>query len=80
MTTCIDRMPLAEVAQVLETTELNVLMHIKRGLLDGREEEGGWSVSRESLLIFMARNDGHRKVDLCRSACSQAGGCGGSCS
>jgi len=76
MSTKIERMSLGEAAQVLKTTELNVLMHIKRGLLEGREEESGWTISGESLIVFMARNDGHRQVDLCRSGCAHAGGCG----
>ncbi|RMD73504.1 MAG: hypothetical protein D6818_04660 [Bacteroidetes bacterium] len=69
-------MSLGEAAQALKTTELNVLMHVKRGLLEGREEEDGWTVSAESLMVFWARNDANRKVDLCRSGCGHAGGCG----
>jgi len=76
MSTVIERMSLDEAAQTLKTTELNVLMHIKRGLLEGREEEDGWTVSGESLIVFMARHDGHRKVDLCGSGCGRADGCG----
>lgn len=73
----IDRIPLDEVAQALETTPLNVLMHIKRGLLEGFEDENGWSVSGESLMLLLARK-GRSKTDvICESGCGHAGGCSG---
>jgi hypothetical protein len=66
--------PINEVAELLQTTPLNVLMHIKRGKLVGSEEEGTWSVDSQSLADFRAVRDGADKT-LCRSGCSKAGGC-----
>lgn len=80
MHTIIDRLPIQDVAQALGTTPLNVLMHIKRGYLEGVEEPGGWTISGESLMVFMARNNGRKRQFVCASTCGKAGGCGGSCS
>lgn len=66
----------AEVAQVLGTTPLNVLILIKRGQLAGREVEGGWTVDEESLAAFRASEAGQVGKAPCRSACGRAGGCG----
>lgn len=66
--------PIAEVAESLQTTPLSVLMHIKRGKLTGREEAGEWSVDKESLEAFLAVQKGADKT-LCSSGCSKAGGC-----
>lgn len=63
MNTLIDRMPINDVAQVLETTPLNVLMHVKRGLLEGDEGADGWMISGASLIVFMARSDGKKIND-----------------
>lgn len=71
---------LHEVAQVLETTPLNVLMHIKRGLLEGTEEVTGWRVSAASLERFIGCRGG-RKAQLIRGrGCGGSGGCGSNCS
>ncbi|ALC17327.1 hypothetical protein DSOUD_2574 [Desulfuromonas soudanensis] len=70
--------PINEVAELLQTTPLNVLMHIKRGMLVGSEEEGTWSVDARSLDAFRAVREGADKT-LCRSGCSKTGGCA-SCS
>jgi hypothetical protein len=71
--------PLEEAAQLLETTRLNLMMQIKRGLLKGFEQDGAWFVERVSLLA--AQRDG--KVDqsrvLAAHSCAKAGQCGGSC-
>jgi hypothetical protein len=80
MNTLIDRMPINDVAQVLETTPLNVLMHVKRGLLEGSEGADGWMISGASLIVFLARNDGKRSATVCGTGCGKAGGCGSSCS
>lgn len=69
--------PVAEVAQRLGTTPLNVLMHIKRGLLTGREQEGGWLVDPQSLEALLRKRDAGELPALCRSGCGKpAGGCG----
>ncbi len=68
-------LPLAEVAARMKSTELNVLMHIKRGLLDGEERDGRWYVTPASLETFIARSNGEKKTVVC--ATRQCGkGCG----
>ncbi len=66
----------AEVAEALGTTPVNVLLFIKRGLLQGVETEGGWVVGLESYAAFRASEAGRVGRATCRSACSKAGGCG----
>jgi len=75
-----ERLTLEEVAQTLETTPLNVLMHIKRGFLDGSEDEDGWSVPRGSLQGFLDRTGGQKAQVVCKTGCGKAGGCGSGCS
>jgi hypothetical protein len=68
-----------DAVQLLETTRINLMMQIKRGLLKGQEVDGVWVVERDSLLA--AKQGG--KVDqgkvLAAHACAKAGQCGGSC-
>ena len=66
----------AEVAEALGTTPLNVLLFIKRGLLVGREVENGWMVDGESFAVFRDSEAGQAGRAPCRSACSRADGCG----
>ena len=72
--------PIAVVAQRLHTTPLNVLMHIKRGLLQGCEGEGGWQIDRASLEAFLAASGGAKASDVCAAGCAakhaRGGGCG----
>lgn len=67
----------AHAAEKLGSTPLNVLMHIKRGLLLGVERDGGWLVESASLeALILKRKDG-KVPDVCRSGCARhAGGCG----
>lgn len=67
----------AQAAEHLNTTVLNVLMHIKRGLLAGEEREDGWRVDPASLRCLLEkRRDGEVPV-VCRSNCGKkTGGCG----
>lgn len=67
--------PVAEVAQIMETTALNVLMHIKRGLLVGREREGGWLVDPESLAALLRKRAAGELPAVCQSGCSKNHGC-----
>lgn len=69
-------MTVAEVAETLGTTPVNVLLLIKRGLMEGRESDDGWVVASESLAAFRASEAGKIGRATCRSACSKAGGCG----
>ena len=69
--------PIAKAAQLLATTPLNVLMHIKRGLLVGREQEGDWLVDPESLAALLRKREAGKLPAVCQSGCSKkADGCG----
>jgi hypothetical protein len=74
------RITITEAARRLQTTPLNVLMHIKRGLLKGVEENGVWLVDCVSLGGLQARTGGGKAHDVCASACSKKHACGGGCS
>ena len=68
-------MTLAQAADCLNTTALNVLMHIKRGLLNGEELEDGWRVAPASLdALLEKRRDGEAPA-VCASGCGKAHGC-----
>lgn len=71
--------PISEVANILQTTPLNILMHIKRGLLLGHEEDGVWMIDQASLDAFLAKHGGARSVDVCASGCAKKHACGGGC-
>lgn len=73
-------LPIAEAAQRLQTTPLNVLMHIKRGLLKGVEENGAWLVDGAGLDALQARTGGGKAADVCASQCAKKHACGGGCS
>jgi hypothetical protein len=76
----LERLPLADVAALMNTTPLNVLMHIKRGLLQGIEEHGDWLVERDSLDALLQRTGGSRAENVCAAGCAGKHGCGSSCS
>ena len=63
--------PIAEAALLLETTEMRVLMMLKKKELQGKMEDEAWYVDRSSL-------------DLCNKPKAadivKPGGCGGGCS
>ncbi len=62
--------PLNEAADRMQSTPVNVLMHIKRGLLHGREIDGSWYVDASSLESYLLRRqqDGVRS-EVCQSRC-----------
>ncbi len=66
------------VAERMQTTKLNVLMHIKRGLLSGEEQDGRWYVAETDLQDFLT-SDKRTKVKIICKSNSCAKGCG-SCS
>ena len=69
--------PAGKAARAMRTTELNVLMHIKRGLLKGREEKGAWYVAGESLADFREKGGGDKARVVCKTGCASGkGGCG----
>lgn len=67
--------PLNIAAIKTHSTTLNLLMHIKRGLLPATEEQGQWFISKTDLETFIADN---RKADSdelgIRTGCGK--GCG----
>lgn len=74
-----DEIPINEAAGELQTTHLNVLMHIKRGKLSGGEKNGVWYVYRDSLDQLLATTGAGPDRDIiCRShSCGRnCGGCG----
>jgi hypothetical protein len=65
---------LAEAAQLLETTEMRVLMMLKNNVLQGKvEDDDAWYVDRASLQLC----DKPRAADIVKSGCG--GGCGSGC-
>ena len=74
-----EMLPLAEAATALKTTPLNVLMHIKRGLLKGTEVDGQWLVERASIDALMEQTGGRKADDVCRSGCARGHACGDGC-
>jgi len=69
-------LPLSEVAAQLSTTELHVLMHIKKRLLEAQEIEGKWYVKPEILDQFRRCTPPDKSsIIQCKSHC--CGGCSG---
>ncbi|MDY0190574.1 MAG: hypothetical protein RBR22_07545 [Desulfuromonas sp.] len=68
---------LAQAAEQLGTTPMNILMHLKHKLLVGSEEDGEWSISAQSLCAFKAKNHGSDKTLCKKHSCSnsQCGTC-----
>ena len=67
---------LEEAAGQLGNTPLNVLMHLKRGLLVGAVVEGTWLIAPDSLAaLLQKRREGEMPV-VCQSGCGKTGGCG----
>jgi hypothetical protein len=75
-----ERLPISVVAKKMNTTPLNVLMHIKRGMLDGVEEDGIWMIDGQSLEALTAKTGGSKAEDVCASGCNKKHACGGGCS
>ena len=69
-----------EAAKILQTTPLNILMHIKRGLLKGSEDDGEWLIERASIDALMEKTGGSKADDVCASGCARKHACGGGCS
>lgn len=73
-------LPISKAAEVMHTTELNVLMHIKRGHLKGTETDGAWMIDGDSLEKLLARTGGVKVDDICTSGCDKQHSCAGGCS
>ena len=63
--------PFIEAAQLLETTEMRVLMMLKKDELQGKMVEDAWYVDRSSLKLC----EKPKAADIVKP-----GGCGGGCS
>ncbi len=75
----VEWLTVAVVAKRMNTTSLNVLMHIKRGLLLGVEEDSIWMVDGQSLDALLAKTGGDKAEDLCASSCTNKHACSGGC-
>lgn len=68
--------PATQAAETLGTTPLNILMHIKRGLLLGIEGDGVWLVESASLAALMRTRKAGKLPEVCQGGCARhAGGC-----
>lgn len=63
--------PIAEAAQLLETTEMRVLMMLKKNEIKGKNEDDAWYVVCASLGLC----DKPKAADIVKPGCG--GGCGG---
>ena len=70
---------IVEAAKIMQTTHLNVLMHIKRGLLKGIEEDGQWYVDKVSLEALLNQTGGGKAEGVCASGCAKKHACGEGC-
>jgi len=61
----------ADAAKLLETTEMRVLMMLKKNELEGKVEDEVWYVDRASLQLC----DKPKAADIVKPGCG--GGCGG---
>jgi hypothetical protein len=68
-----------DTAQLMGTTPLNVLMHIKRHLLEGIEVNGTWMVESQSLEILLAKTGGIKGDAVCASGCTKKHACSMGC-
>ena len=69
--------PTAQAAEKLGTTPLHILMHIKRGLLLGVENDGVWVVESASLEALIRKRQAGNVSVVCQKGCAKhAGGCG----
>ena len=62
--------PIAEAAHLLETTEMRVLMMLKKKELEGKLEDEAWYVERSSLRLC----EKPKAADIVKAGCG--GGCG----
>ena len=74
----INFVPIAEAAQLLETTEMRILMMLKKNELQGKNEEEAWFVDRSSLnLCAKPKASDIVKPGGCGGGCGSGSGCGG---
>ncbi len=68
--------PVAEAAEAMETTQLNVMMHLKRRLLDGCEVDDAWFVKRQSLESYLTQHNSGERPMVCADKKCPSTGCG----
>lgn len=67
--------PIAEAAAHMGTTEMNILMHLKRNLLEGEECDGGWFINADSLVALMNRSGCSKTDVVVKNSCAGCSGC-----
>lgn len=70
---------LSKTAQLLKTTQVNVLMHVRKGLLEQVEKDGLWYITISSFEAFVSQNGIKKSAAVCASGCARAASCGSSC-
>lgn len=71
----IEYQPVSEAAEQLATTEMKILMLLKKKILDGDLIDGSWFVTADSLAGYQPVSEGSDALS-CRSSCrSSACGC-----
>lgn len=75
----VEKLTVAEAATAMKTTSLNVMMHIKRGFLDGQEIEGNWYVSADSLATYLNSSERGSNGSVCKAKSHCSSGCSSSC-
>lgn len=79
MTTGVEKLTVAEVAISMRTTPINVMMHIKRGLLAGEEIEGVWYVPADSLASYLSEGGRGSNGRVCKAKSHCGDGCSAHC-
>jgi len=79
MTGKVEKLTVAEVATTMKTTPMNVMMHIKRGLLSGEEIDGCWYVAADSLASYLSAADRGSTGSVCKAKSHCGQGCSSSC-
>lgn len=79
MTGQTEKLTVAEVATSMKTTPINVMMHIKRGLLAGEEIDGSWYVPADSLATYLSKTTGAARGSICKSKSHCGQSCSSSC-
>ena len=65
-------LPLSKAAQLLKTTEINVLMHVRKGLLEQVEKDGIWAITIKSFEEFVSKNGIKTSAGIYTSSCPHA--------
>lgn len=79
MMTQVEKLTVAEVATSMKTTSVNVMMHIKRGLLAGEEIDGAWYVPADSLASYLSDASRGSNGSVCKAKSHCGSGCSANC-